>query len=139
MTDDIIAITMTRLRTLPRRRRIWFYVFVVLIVALVFMLFQMISYKFINVGGGSHKLKKTFQTKNKPVFTVLGVMASDLDRYKPNSAGVFTCLDQSMQMHFSRVNDDYCDCPMDGSDEPGTDACPTGRYCYSIYFNVLCL
>ena len=35
------------------------------------------------------------------------------------AGGLFTCLDQSRQIPFSLVNDDYCDCP-DGSDEPGT-------------------
>ena len=31
----------------------------------------------------------------------------------------FTCLDGSVTVPFSYVNDDYCDCP-DGSDEPGS-------------------
>lgn len=26
------------------------------------------------------------------------------------------------------MNDDYCDCPQDGSDEPSTSACPVGRF-----------
>jgi len=31
----------------------------------------------------------------------------------------FTCLDGSLTVPFSSVNDDYCDCA-DGTDEPGT-------------------
>jgi len=31
----------------------------------------------------------------------------------------FTCLDGSLSVPFSSVNDDYCDCA-DGTDEPGT-------------------
>lgn len=35
----------------------------------------------------------------------------------------FTCISNpSVQIPFSAVNDDFCDCP-DGSDEPGTSAC----------------
>ncbi|XP_071656814.1 glucosidase 2 subunit beta isoform X2 [Patagioenas fasciata] len=54
-----------------------------------------------------------------------GVSLSNLHFYEPS--GPFTCLDGSATISFSWVNDDYCDC-RDGSDEPGTAACPNGHF-----------
>lgn len=39
----------------------------------------------------------------------------------------FQCLDGSLIIPFSHVNDNYCDCA-DGSDEPGTPACTNGSF-----------
>ncbi|KAJ8456395.1 hypothetical protein ONZ45_g18736 [Pleurotus djamor] len=47
-------------------------------------------------------------------------------KYVP-SGNTWTCLDGSKQIPWSAVNDDYCDCK-DGSDEPGTGACPNSTF-----------
>lgn len=54
-----------------------------------------------------------------------GVPLSKRQFYEENRP--FTCLDGSGTIPFDRVNDDYCDC-RDGSDEPGTAACPNGSF-----------
>ncbi|KAL1824124.1 hypothetical protein ACET3Z_010902 [Daucus carota] len=42
------------------------------------------------------------------------------------------CKDGSISFSIDRINDDFCDCP-DGSDEPGTSACPAGKfYCKNV-------
>ncbi|KIJ56830.1 hypothetical protein M422DRAFT_22966 [Sphaerobolus stellatus SS14] len=58
-----------------------------------------------------------------------GISPELLSLYNPTSAKTWKCLNSSMIIPWSAVNDDYCDCP-DGSDEPGTSACPdTYFYC----------
>ena len=54
-----------------------------------------------------------------------GVHPDKKSSYNPRRD--FTCLDGSATFPFELVNDDYCDCA-DGSDEPGTSACPNGRF-----------
>ncbi|KAF8644385.1 hypothetical protein AX16_008497 [Volvariella volvacea WC 439] len=58
-----------------------------------------------------------------------GVAPALISRYTPSRANTWTCLDGSKEIPWAFVNDDSCDCP-DGSDEPGTGACPnTTFYC----------
>ncbi|KAL8154280.1 hypothetical protein V2J09_012040 [Rumex salicifolius] len=40
---------------------------------------------------------------------------------------VINCKDGSNSFTVDRVNDDFCDC-VDGTDEPGTSACPKGKF-----------
>jgi len=54
-----------------------------------------------------------------------GVRVELASFYNPSSD--FKCLDGSNTIPFIQINDDYCDCE-DGSDEPGTSACPNGKF-----------
>ncbi|OCF38619.1 protein kinase C substrate 80K-H [Kwoniella heveanensis CBS 569] len=69
------------------------------------------------------------QEPNKPLTpeSIRGLNPALYDKYEPNPSNVFTCLDGSKVILYSSINDDYCDCP-DGSDEPGTSACPNGVF-----------
>jgi len=55
---------------------------------------------------------------------VTGVAPASHAAYTPGSP--FRC-DGDAIIPFARVNDDWCDCA-DGTDEPGTSACPNGRF-----------
>lgn len=72
------------------------------------------------------------------ILLLLGVGVSAVEVQRPRGVPLskrqfyeegkpFTCLDGSRTIPFDRVNDDYCDC-QDGSDEPGTAACPNGSF-----------
>jgi protein kinase C substrate 80K-H len=50
-----------------------------------------------------------------------------LEAVYAGAGGRFKCFDGSGAIDVARINDDFCDCA-DGSDEPGTSACPNGRF-----------
>ncbi|CAH9093896.1 unnamed protein product [Cuscuta epithymum] len=59
---------------------------------------------------------------------VVGISPQDEEYYKALSMGVsIKCKDGSNKFTKSQLNDDFCDCT-DGSDEPGTSACPEGKF-----------
>ncbi|KAL1741939.1 glucosidase II beta subunit-like-domain-containing protein [Schizophyllum fasciatum] len=57
----------------------------------------------------------------------LGVPPALLSKYAPPASGKWKCLDGSKEIPWDFVNDDSCDCA-DGSDEPGTSACPNSTF-----------
>ncbi|CAN4094920.1 unnamed protein product [Withania somnifera] len=57
----------------------------------------------------------------------LGIAPQDRNYYKGLSSGAIKCKDGSKKFTKDQLNDDFCDCP-DGSDEPGTSACPNGKF-----------
>ncbi|XP_078431903.1 kinase C substrate, heavy chain-like protein [Wolffia australiana] len=60
---------------------------------------------------------------------LLGVSPQDEEYF---AAELIACRDGSKFFSRDRLNDGFCDCP-DGTDEPGTSACPEGRfYCRNL-------
>ncbi|KAK9700070.1 hypothetical protein RND81_08G215400 [Saponaria officinalis] len=55
-----------------------------------------------------------------------GISPEDESYYRDGS-NLMNCKDGSKKINRSQLNDDFCDC-IDGSDEPGTSACPNGRF-----------
>jgi alpha-glucosidase len=59
---------------------------------------------------------------------MVGVPRELLASYAPDSQNRFRCLKSGSLIPFAWVNDDFCDCPEDGSDEPSTNACRKGTF-----------
>lgn len=56
----------------------------------------------------------------------IGIAPED-EKYYKTSSDLIKCKDGSKKFSIAQLNDDFCDCP-DGTDEPGTSACPTGKF-----------
>lgn len=61
-----------------------------------------------------------------PTDPFLGISPQDENYYKISSETI-KCKDGSKKFTKAQLNDDFCDCP-DGTDEPGTSACPDGKF-----------
>ncbi|CAN1128379.1 Glucosidase 2 subunit beta [Linum perenne] len=61
-----------------------------------------------------------------PQTPFLGIPPQDLNYFKA-SGSVIKCRDGSSTFTSAQLNDDFCDCP-DSTDEPGTSACPGGKF-----------
>ncbi|KAJ8921544.1 hypothetical protein NQ315_003164 [Exocentrus adspersus] len=109
------------------RRRISFFLIPLLLISSVFILYQTVM--FIQINNESNvDLTGTATTKAlyKPN-PIRGIHDQETSFYISNSENKFTCIKSLEIIDFGKVNDDYCDC-LDGTDEPGTSACPNGRF-----------
>ncbi|KFK27191.1 hypothetical protein AALP_AA8G347700 [Arabis alpina] len=67
-------------------------------------------------------IRSTSSSLNDPF---LGISPQDEKYYKSSSE--IKCKDGSKKFTIAQLNDDFCDCA-DGTDEPGTSACPNGKF-----------
>ncbi|KAK8543307.1 hypothetical protein V6N12_015865 [Hibiscus sabdariffa] len=65
-------------------------------------------------------------SSSAPKDPFLGISPQDEKYYKSSSDSI-SCKDGSKKFSKSQLNDDFCDCP-DGTDEPGTSACPAAKF-----------
>ncbi|WMV49015.1 hypothetical protein MTR67_042400 [Solanum verrucosum] len=70
-----------------------------------------------------------FHVSNSSADLPIGIHPLDEKYY---ASDVIKCKDGSKSFTIDRLNDDFCDC-IDGTDEPGTAACPSGKfYCRNV-------
>lgn len=74
------------------------------------------------------KHSKLVKDKDGNVVSLRGIHSRDIGKYLPNVRGNFICIMSKEEIDYFKINDDYCDCPLDGSDEPGTNACNNGIF-----------
>ncbi|KAL6262293.1 hypothetical protein P5V15_007387 [Pogonomyrmex californicus] len=134
------------------RQKLKYALVCVFVVAVVFVLHQLSYFKELNrepmgklISGSvqdTHRLvigkrsskweqphhSKLIRDKNGRTVSLRGTRDQDIAKYLPNVNGKFVCFISRKEVDFVRVNDNYCDCPVDGSDEPGTNACNNGFF-----------
>lgn len=133
------------------RNRFKYMLVCVFVVAVIFVLHQLLYFKELNrqtvgklivgtlrdthrVIAGNRAFKwdqpqhsKLIRDKNGRTVSLRGTRDKDISKYLPNVNGKFACFTSKKEIDFLKINDDYCDCP-DGSDEPGTNACNNGFF-----------
>lgn len=116
---------MSYLRALKlRKRKLVRAIVTILIVGLIYILYQI------------YNIEKIYNRNNESYDPLMrGVHLVHKYKYLPDINGMFTCLKTYQVIKYEYVNDDYCDCD-DGTDEPGTSACPDGVfYCKSLAYS----
>ncbi|XP_031845113.1 uncharacterized protein LOC116432395 [Nomia melanderi] len=134
------------------RKKLKYTLFCVFVVAVIFVVHQLFYFKELNqavVGkliSGSVRTSdyiitnkvaskrnesfhsKLLRDKDGRTVSLHGTRDKDISKYLPNSRGNFVCFTSKAEIDFLKINDNYCDCPVDGSDEPGTNACNNGVF-----------
>ncbi|KAI4457655.1 n-linked oligosaccharide processing [Holotrichia oblita] len=59
--------------------------------------------------------------------SVTGIHTRNRRFYEKTDDNIFKCIHSMEVISFDKINDDYCDC-LDGTDEPGTNACSNGEF-----------
>ena len=108
----------------------------VLVVILAFVVILLQTLSFLMTDDERQKLEEKADqilSKRRPALAnVLGIDKSKMQHYMPNDRFSFTCFTSHKKIPFEYVNDDFCDCPEDGADEPATSACRTGKFYCSL-------
>ncbi|XP_056637123.1 uncharacterized protein LOC130445499 [Diorhabda sublineata] len=101
------------------RRKVSFFVVPLVVASFIFILYQLSIFR---------QLSNEYSIRNNLKLKLLrGIHEQQARFYEPNREDKFTCIHSLETIDFKRVNDDYCDC-LDGSDEPGTNACHNGIF-----------
>lgn len=100
-----------------KRQKISFFVIPLLLISSIFIIYQIVI--FIQLSN-----ENKVNTKSN---LIRGIHEQESRFYVPDGENKFTCIRSLEVIDFQKVNDNYCDC-LDGSDEPGTSACPNGLF-----------
>nr|XP_034185523.1 uncharacterized protein LOC117606756 isoform X2 [Osmia lignaria] len=134
------------------RKKLKYTLICVFIAAIIFVIHQLVYFKELNqaivgklisgsvrtsnyiVTGKVHSKwndlshSKLLRDKQGKTVSLRGTRDQDISKYLPNAQGEFVCFTSKDKIDFFKINDNYCDCPLDGSDEPGTNACNNGVF-----------
>lgn len=105
------------------RRRIKFCLYPIFIISFVFIIYQIIIFSQLN----NDRSIVEYSTGYAGGILVRGIHENNAIFYQKRQDDTFKCIHSMEIINFNQVNDDYCDCT-DGSDEPGTNACPNGDF-----------
>lgn len=107
----------------------------VIVAFLAFLVLLMQSVSLFFQGGGPSPENHTATVNSRLHFrkpslsNVIGIDPKLIQHYSPDAANNFRCLQESsLSIPFDWVNDDFCDCQIDGSDEPSTGACQNAKF-----------